>query len=60
MKPYCIHSETRGALFDLVFKLLDTPDKRNMISGFMTTLLDKGLHMLIPINLRFGGRYISG
>ena len=42
MKPYCIHSETRGALFDLVFKLLDTP-KRNVISSFVHSILEAGM-----------------
>lgn len=47
MKPYCIHSETRGALFDLVFKLLDTP-KRNVISCFVHSILETGMSLLSP------------
>ena len=47
MKPYCIHSETRGALFDLVFKLLDTP-KRNVISSFVHGILEAGMSFSNP------------
>lgn len=47
MKPYCIHSETRGALFDLVFKLLDTP-KRNVISSFVYGILEAGMSFSNP------------
>jgi ubiquitin carboxyl-terminal hydrolase 34 len=46
MKPYCIHSETRGALFDLVYKLLDAPKKRNVISSFLIQILDAGIYLL--------------
>lgn len=46
MKPYCIHSETRGALFDLVYKLLDAPNKRNVISSFLIRILDAGICLI--------------
>jgi uncharacterized UBP type Zn finger protein len=46
MKPYCIQSETRGALFDLVFKLLNTPTKRSLLSIFVQNMLDEGMFYL--------------
>jgi ubiquitin carboxyl-terminal hydrolase 34 len=42
MDPYCIHSETRGALFDLVLTLLNTPNKRNVMSSFVHSILEAG------------------
>jgi len=42
MKPYCIHSETRGALFDICFKLANTQNKRSLIASYVTSLLERG------------------
>jgi hypothetical protein len=42
MEPYCIHSETRTALFDLVLKLVNTPTKRELLSCFVISRLLEG------------------
>lgn len=43
MKPYCIHSETRGALFDILFKLANTQNKRSLIASYVSGLLEHGI-----------------
>lgn len=42
-KPYCIHSETRGALFDILYKLANTQSKRNLIAAHVSGLLEHGI-----------------
>jgi hypothetical protein len=41
--PYCIQSETRSALFDLIFTLLHNQAKRNIISYYLSKMLDAGI-----------------
>jgi len=41
-KPYCIHSETRGALFDILYKLANTQSKRNLMAAHVSGLLEHG------------------
>jgi ubiquitin carboxyl-terminal hydrolase 34 len=53
MIPYCIQSETRGALFDVVFKLANTQSTRNLISAFLKDLIDAGTsfqNLLTPLD----------
>ena len=45
MKPYCIHSETRSALFDILFKLANTQSKRNLIAAYVSDLLERGISL---------------
>jgi hypothetical protein len=42
MPPYCIQSETRGALFDLIYKLADTQQKKDLICSFFLNLIEAG------------------
>jgi hypothetical protein len=45
IKPYCIHSETRGALFDIILKLANTDNKRNLIAVYISGLLENGISL---------------
>lgn len=40
MKSYCIQTATRGALFDLIYELLDTPPKRCLLASRLSSLLE--------------------
>jgi hypothetical protein len=51
MKPYCLHSETRGALFDILFKLANTQPKRTLIAAYISGLLENGIPLVRPTDM---------
>jgi hypothetical protein len=52
MRPYCVQSETRSALFDLVFKLANTQRKRSVIAMFLYQILDDSITLQFLTNFR--------